>query len=270
MVTVLRRDEPGPPEARRGQTRPDAPPAPGRGESDTSCAPRVTKCRCAAVWFRQVERSPLRVGLTCAPVDSPHAFLPHVQKQTRPDARGRHVRRLTRLRRRRTSDMGRRGRHVPPVGPTPPTAQPPPPPSHVRPGPTRPPRPTCRLATSDSGAGPDAVARPTWADAAATSHVSAPTPPTASRARRRRTSDMGRRDRHVPLVVLFFSTSPPASPQRRAPQVRHNATSFEWTRRRRRDQGALPPPAPSCSLFPSLLSCTRARPSPPPRMPPPH
>ena len=141
------------------------------------------------------------------------------------------------------------------AGPPPPTANPPPTPSHVRHGPTRTPRPTCWPDTSDRAAASAAVARPTWADATATSdvsarhlrqrgrtrrrvarptwadadatsHVWAPTPPTPSRARRRRTSDMGRRDRQVPLVVVFFSTSPPASPQRRAPQVRHNATKL--------------------------------------------
>ena len=59
------------------------------------------------------------------------------------------------------------------AGPPRPTADPPPPPSHVRHGPTRTPRPTCWPDTSDRAAASAAVARPTWADATATSDVSA-------------------------------------------------------------------------------------------------
>jgi len=129
----------------------------------------------------------------------------------------RHFRRPSPLRRRRTSDMGRRGRHVRRVGPTLPTAGPRPTPSHVRHGPTRTPRPTCRPR-----------------------HLRQP-----GDAPRRRTSDMGRRDRHVRLVVRFLRQVLQRVRRDGLRRVRHSATGFEWTRRRRRDQGALPPPAPS-------------------------
>ena len=86
------------------------------------------------------------------------------------------------------------------AGPPPPTADPPPTPSHVRHAPTRTPRPTYWPDTSDRAAASAAVARPTWADATTTSDVSARHLRQRGRPRRRRTSDMGRRGRHVPRV----------------------------------------------------------------------
>ena len=107
------------------------------------------------------------------------------------------------------------------AGPPRPTADPPPPPSHVRHWPTRTPRPTCGADTSDRAAASAAVARPTWADATATSDVSARHLRQRGRPRRRRTSDMGRRGRHVPRVGPDTSDSEPCPTPS---HVRHGPT----------------------------------------------